>query len=68
MATTMRLAKQKVGRSLDAAETISTSPIEQQALHSQQSIVVTACFWRAILNDCTKFIPFFATLRLRYII
>jgi len=40
-----------------------------QALHSQQSIVVAACFWRAILNDCTpKFIPFFATLRLRYII
>jgi len=30
MATTMRLAKQKVGRSLDAAETISTSPIERR--------------------------------------
>lgn len=63
-ATTMWLAEQKVGRSLDAAETIfqprrlSSGP---SAASSQSSL--QRCFWRTILNDRTpKFIPFFATL------
>lgn len=64
MTTTMQLAEQKVGRLLDAAETISTSRWLSSGLFLRHSIVVgVASFWRIILNDRTpKFIPFFATL------
>lgn len=74
MTTTMRLAVQKVGRSLGTYSPPKRSPtslIEQRAGPAAAAVNRRwqRGFWRVILNGRTlKFIPFFATRSGRYII
>jgi len=58
----MRLAEQKVGRSLGRRRNdLHFADWAARGARLQQSIVFAVSFWRIILDDCIpKFIPFFA--------